>query len=114
MRAAVWGLALVLLMSVAVLSVGCAAVQPRVVVHLQTNAVAFSKWTDAAIIAHCRERPQRNASWHWWGKATGYKPSPDSPDALRILIGMDWSDPHAGWMEYRAVDGFPVLEKGHL
>lgn len=28
MRAAVWGLALVLLMSVAVLSVGCAAVQP--------------------------------------------------------------------------------------
>lgn len=75
--------------------------QSRVVVKRQTNAVAFAKSFDPAIIKACEERPHANASWHWWGKASNYKPSPNVETALRVLIGTAWEDPHAGWMEYR-------------
>jgi len=88
--------------------------EPRVVVRVQSNAVAFAKSRDLAIIKKCEERPQARASWHWWGKAATYSASPDATGAIRHLIGTSWDDPNAGWMEYRAVDAYPVLERGHL
>lgn len=81
--------------------------QPRVVAKLQSNAIAFAKSREPDVVRLATERPQANATWHWWGKASHYKPSPDCDGALRILIGERWDDAHAGWMEYR-----PIAEEG--
>lgn len=77
---------------------------PRTVVKLQSNAVAFAKSFDPDIVAVCTANPHRNASWHWWGKASSYRPSPDCEGTIRVLIGTSWDDPHGGWMEFRPAD----------
>lgn len=84
--------------------------QEREVVKLQTNAVAFMHRLESmtaaqreAYRAKALANPQGNASWHWWGEATTYMPSPETPGAIRHCIGThadnspDWST----WMEYR-------------
>lgn len=41
----------------------------RQVVHVQSNAVAFSKSPDPAVVEASKSRPHANASWLWHPKA---------------------------------------------
>ncbi len=83
----------------------------RLPVKVQSNSVAFFREETVpepsmreVLLKAAVDRPHSNASWHWWHQADHYRASPDTPNAIRVLIGGAWDEPSAGWMEYRMAD----------